>query len=140
MGSGTINALVSWFELAPAARRGPSCDAALTGVIARNSLLQWDGMHYSVVDGSIIDDQGRVVFYSADRCMKEIVDEDRCFICGRLRIGTVFNDEHVIPDWLLRRHSLHDKRIVIPGESDLQYGRYKIPCCRDCNSLSAIRR
>ena len=96
-------------------------------------------MPYSVVDGSITDDLGRVVFYSADRFMKEIVDEDRCFICGRLRTSTEFNDEHVIPDWLLRRHSLHDKRIVIPGESDLLYGRYKIPCCRECNSLMARR-
>jgi hypothetical protein len=51
----------------------------------------------------------------------------------------VFNDEHVIPDWLLRRHSLHEKRIVTPGESDLLYGRYKIPCCQDCNSLMARR-
>jgi hypothetical protein len=96
-------------------------------------------MPYSVVDGSIIDDLGRVVFYSADRFVREIVDEDRCFICGRQRTSTVFNDEHVIPDWLLRRHSLHDKRIVIPGESDLLYGRYKIPCCQDCNSLMARR-
>ena len=96
-------------------------------------------MPYSVVDGSIIDDVGRVVFYSANRFMKDIVDDDGCFICGRLRTSTVFNDEHVIPDWLLRRHSLHDKRIVIPGESDLLYGRYKIPCCQDCNSLMAGR-
>lgn len=69
--------------------------------------------------------------------MKEIVEDDRCFICGKLRTTAVFNDEHVIPNWLLRRHSLHDKRIVIPGESDLQYGRYTIPCCQDCNSLMA---
>jgi len=94
---------------------------------------------YSVEDGSIIDDRGRVVYYSADRFMKEIVEEDRCFVCGTLRKATVFNDEHVIPDWMLRRHSLHNKRIVIPGESDLLYGRYKIPCCQDCNSLMARR-
>jgi hypothetical protein len=96
-------------------------------------------MPFSVVDGSILDDQGSVLFYSADRFLNEIVEDDRCFICGKLRAATVFNDEHVIPDWLLRWHSLHDKRIVIPGESDLLYGRYKIPCCQDCNTLMARR-
>ena len=71
--------------------------------------------------------------------MKEIVEEDRCFVCGGLRTAIAFNDEHVIPDWLLRRHSLHDKRIALPGESDLLYGRYEIPCCTNCNSLIAKR-
>lgn len=100
-----------------------------------NAFLEWGVMPYVFEGGSILDGQGKVVFYSADRFIKEIVNEDRCFICGRLRATTVFNDEHVIPDWLLRRHSLHDKRIVIPGESDLLYGRYRIPCCQGCNSL-----
>lgn len=86
-------------------------------------------------DGSVTDKKGRVVFYSADRFLNDIVEQNRCFVCGTAREHSEFNDEHVIPDWLLRRHNLHDKRIIIPGGSELTYGRYKIPCCWDCNRL-----
>jgi hypothetical protein len=89
--------------------------------------------------GSIVDDRGRVFFYSADRFVKEIVEDDRCFVCGTPRASSAFNDEHVIPDWLLRRHRLHDCRVTIPGGTEIKYSRYKIPCCEKCNSLMARR-
>jgi hypothetical protein len=84
-------------------------------------------------DRSILDD-GRVLFSSADRFLREIINGDNCFICGSKAGSVPFNDEHVIPDWILRRHDLHDKRIIIPGGSELTYGRYKVPCCAQCNS------
>src|SRR5262249_26788386 len=39
----------------------------------------------------------------------------------------------------LRRFRLHDKRIVLPGGSEIPYGQYKVPCCETCNSrLGAV--
>jgi hypothetical protein len=62
-----------------------------------------------------------------------------CFICGAAPAAVPFNDEHVVPDWVLRRFRLHDKRIVLPGRSEISYGQYKVPCCQSCNSrLGAV--
>ena len=85
-------------------------------------------------DHSLIDDQGRILFYSAEKFIREVVDGRCCFICGTAPESVPFNDEHVIPDWVLRRFGLHDKRIVVPGGSELRYGQYKVPCCVTCNS------
>ena len=57
----------------------------MSGVIARKLESKISRVPYSFVDGSILDGEVRVVFYSADRFAKELVAEDRCFICGRLR-------------------------------------------------------
>jgi len=86
-------------------------------------------------DQSIEDEQGRVLFYSADRFLRDVVEGDCCFNCGAAPGSVLFNDEHVVPDWVLRRFGLHDKRIVLPGGSEIPYGRYKVPCCQSCNSF-----
>jgi hypothetical protein len=85
-------------------------------------------------DQSIEDAQGRVLFYSADRFLRDVVEGNCCFNCGAAPGSVPFNDEHVVPDWVLRRFLLHDKRITLPGGSELAYGRYKVPCCQTCNS------
>ena len=85
-------------------------------------------------DESIEEDQGRVLFYSADRFLRDVVEGNCCFICGVPPSSIPFNDEHVVPGWVLRRFCLHDKRIVLPGGSELSYGQYKVPCCQACNS------
>src|SRR5262245_5880933 len=85
-------------------------------------------------DRSIEDEQGRVLFYSADRFLRDVVEGNCCFNCGAAPDSVAFNDEHVVPDWVLRRFRLHDKRIVLPGGSQIPYGKYKVPCCQPCNS------
>jgi len=85
-------------------------------------------------DQSIEDEQGRVLFYSADRFLRDVAEGNCCFICGAAPGSVPFNDEHVVPDWILRRFRLHDKRITLPGGSELAYGQYKVPCCQSCNN------
>ncbi len=85
-------------------------------------------------DQSIQDDRGRVPFYSAERFLRDIVEGNCCFNCGAAPGSVPFNDEHVVPDWVLRRFRLHDNRIVLPGGSEIAYGQYKVPCCQSCNS------
>ncbi len=86
-------------------------------------------------DGSIIDDKGQVVFFSVSRFIKDICELDCCFICGASRDTKEFNDEHVIPDWLLRKHQLHDQKLILPNGHNTTYSRNKVPCCLDCNEL-----
>lgn len=85
-------------------------------------------------DGSVLDRDGRVIFFSLERFISDIVEGDCCFICGAERSAVSFNDEHVIPDWILRRFELHRRQIQIPNESLLRYGSLTVPCCVDCNT------
>ena len=45
-------------------------------------------------DGSIVDSEGKVVFFSFDRFMSDIVRGNCCFICGVSPEAAAFNDEH----------------------------------------------
>jgi hypothetical protein len=89
-------------------------------------------------DGSFIDsNDGRVLYFSIERFAKDIGEGDSCFICGA-RSGTKeFNEEHVIPKWILRRYDLFNHKIRLPNRRETTYGGYTLPCCRDCNSLMA---
>jgi hypothetical protein len=85
-------------------------------------------------DGSFIATDGRVVFVSAERFEKEICLGGGCFICGAARSAKPFNDEHIIPEWILRRFDLFGKKITLPNERPIPYGQYKLPCCESCNT------
>ncbi len=86
-------------------------------------------------DGSILDKNDRVVFFSVERFISDICMGNCCFICGAKPSETQFNDEHVLPEWILRKYSLFSKTINLPNETLYKYAQYKIPCCADCNSL-----
>src|SRR5262249_18123356 len=89
-------------------------------------------------DGSLVDmNDGRVLFFSIERFAKDIAEGNCCFICGAQPGTKIFNNEHVIPDWILRRYKLHNHKIRLPNGTETTYGRYKVPCCRECNSLMA---
>jgi hypothetical protein len=64
-----------------------------------------------------------------------MIKGDCCFICGVKPSAAAFNDEHVIPDWILRRFDLHSDEDWSPEPGDLTYSGYKIPCCENCNLL-----
>jgi hypothetical protein len=86
-------------------------------------------------DGSIEDHTGKVLFFSKDRFVADICLGGCCFICGAKPGSKVFNDEHVIPEWVLRKFDLFDRTLNLPNGATVKYARYKVPCCADCNSL-----
>jgi hypothetical protein len=86
-------------------------------------------------DGSVVDDKGRVIFFSTQRFIDDICLGSCCFICGAAPSSVPFNDEHVIPEWLLRRFGLFSKSITLPNGQRVHYDKYKVPCCEACNSL-----
>src|SRR5262245_1652434 len=86
-------------------------------------------------DGSVVDETGKVIFFSTERFKTDICLGNCCFICGAQPGSVPFNDEHVIPDWILRRYDLHAMRITLPNGESIRYDQYKVPCCEACNSL-----
>ncbi len=85
-------------------------------------------------DGSVVDADGKVLFFSVERFKKDICLGDCCFICGRSPTVTDFNDEHIIPNWILKRYKMHSWKIELPNGQTTDYGSYKVPCCVACNS------
>jgi len=83
---------------------------------------------------TIINANGKILFFGLEHFKNEIAIGNSCFICGAKEGSKVFNDEHVIPDWILRRYNLHSSRITLPNKQKFKYGQYKIPCCKECNS------
>jgi hypothetical protein len=88
-------------------------------------------------DKSIIDERGRVIFFSPERFRRDIVEGDCCFICGARPDPKAFNDEHVVPRWILKRFDLFDKAVVLPNGATMNYGSMTVPCCAECNSYLA---
>ena len=79
------------------------------------------------------------MFFSIRRFISDVCIGGCCFICGAKPSQAEFNDEHVLPDWLLRMFALHGRRITLPNLSSFQYGRYTIPCCITCNAAMGRR-
>ena len=72
-------------------------------------------------DGSAVRDDGSVIVFSIERFIRNIVEGGRCFICGKSRDEVPFNDEHIIPDWALRRTGLYEREITLPNETLHRY-------------------
>lgn len=87
------------------------------------------------VCGNIVSDDGKVLLFSIDNFVNTICNKDTCFVCGIERAEASFNDEHVIPRWVLKRYELFGKEITLPNDKKFRYGKYKIPCCESCNSF-----
>lgn len=86
-------------------------------------------------DGSVVDEDGKVIFLSSERFISDICIGDCCFICGAAPHEKPFNNEHILPEWLLRRYDLFDQTIGLPNGVKVRYGQYTVPCCADCNAL-----
>jgi hypothetical protein len=84
----------------------------------------------------IIDADGKVIYYPMDEFLSEIVGTDSCFICGVLRESDdkEFNDEHIIPQWLLRRFGLFNEKMRLPNNQLAKYSSQRLPCCVECNN------
>lgn len=85
-------------------------------------------------DKSIRFDDGRLAFVSLDRFREKVCAGNLCLVCAdeHTKLST---KEHIIPDWILRKLSLHDKNITLPNYTLHRYAQYVIPCCSRCNAL-----
>jgi len=86
-------------------------------------------------DGSIEDETGKVLLFSKDRFVRDICLGSCCFICGAQPHSKLFNNEHVIPNWLIRKYGLVQQALSLPNYQPIKYSKHKIPCCSECNSL-----
>jgi len=85
--------------------------------------------------GTIILDENKILHFGIDDFIQKICIEDNCFLCGAEKNEKEFNDEHIIPKWILRKHKLFNKNITLPNKITYRYSKYTIPCCKECNVL-----
>ncbi|WP_171175639.1 hypothetical protein [Ruegeria sp. HKCCA4633] len=78
---------------------------------------------------------GRPLYLTKEDYLDLVVERKGCFICGRSNEDFDFNNEHVIPDWILRDLKIHHRSISKSDERLKYYSTHKIPCCERCNSL-----
>lgn len=90
--------------------------------------------HEPLDNDAIVGADGRILLLSCERFIRDICEGDCCFVCGARPGEQVFNDEHIVPDWILRRYDLHNKMITLPTGERRRYSGYKVPCCEPCNS------
>ena len=57
-----------------------------------------------------------------------------CFLCGLRLAASTRSDEHVVPQWLLHRFELHNKRLTLLNGTQIPYRQLTIPCCKTCNN------
>lgn len=85
--------------------------------------------------GSVFNDENEPVFLSIDDFKSRICFGSGCFVCGKSKNDlNPFNDEHVVPNWLLKKYQLHDTTLSLPNGNKVKYSTYKIRCCITCNS------
>lgn len=86
------------------------------------------------ISKSIINSKGEILFFGLQDFIKKIVKNNYCFICGANPNYKKFNDEHIIPDWILKKYKLHSQKISLPNGTKINYGHYKVSCCQECNT------
>ena len=86
---------------------------------------------------TIRDMAGNVLLFSWNDFVESICEGPCCFVCGRQPYGTKFNEEHIVPNWVLRTFNLHKRRVKLSNGNEHQYGTYTVPCCKYCNSEMA---
>jgi hypothetical protein len=86
------------------------------------------------VNNTVFGKDGRILFFGLSHFKEAIVNGDSCFICGASPLERSFNNEHIIPSWIINRFGLHAKAINLPNGTSIKYSQYKVPCCEDCNS------
>lgn len=86
-------------------------------------------------DGTVEDAHGNIISFGLERFISDICLGDHCFMCGSSPKDTLFNDEHIIPKWVLRKLDLYKEQITLPNTEKIRYERYVVPCCKTCNSF-----
>jgi len=83
-------------------------------------------------DRSIVDEEGRFIYFSESAFMDKVVSGGGCFICAREIENK--SKEHIFPKWMLKFQNLFGEVIRLPNGTQYRYSGYKLPCCVDCNS------
>jgi len=92
-------------------------------------------MWITTQDGSVAEQDGRIVCFSRPRFISEIALGDGCFLCGARADAAVLNREHILPGWLLSRYGIVDQSVNLPGGERVPYADYTLPCCAPCQDL-----
>ncbi len=89
-------------------------------------------------EASFLGANGEVRHFSQRALVALAHDVGRCFVCGISRRERRFNDEHIVPDWVLKRCNLHAGKITYPNGRTCLYSRYKLRCCHVCNTMLGL--
>lgn len=85
-------------------------------------------------DHSLMDKNGEILQFNVTDFINKIVKSSNCFVCGASSDEKTFNDEHIIPNWILKKIKLHNRSVKLPNSSIHKYFNYTIPCCESCNT------
>lgn len=96
-------------------------------------------MHIDSKSNNLVSSDGKVLVYTVEDFILNICKSDNCFVCGACESEKAFNDEHIIPRWVLKRFDLFGKQINLPNKVPFRYGKYVIRCCSDCNTFLGER-
>ncbi|WP_282029932.1 hypothetical protein [Paracoccus marcusii] len=91
-------------------------------------------MDENIINSTIIGNGGKIIHYRVDKFIIDICKGNCCFICGAKDSDKIFNNEHVWPNWLLRKFNLHKENIYLGNETNFKYSKYTTFCCAECNS------
>lgn len=91
-------------------------------------------MYLTTKNQTVFDAEGKILFLGLKDFNEKIVEGENCFICGLSPSEKEFNNEHIIPNWILRSYELHNEQINLSNDSGVRYGSYTVPCCVECNS------
>lgn len=84
---------------------------------------------------TVIDSSGKIISYGFEKFKDDIFNGNNCFICGANPEDKDFNDEHIIPKWVLKYCGLFKEFITLPNAEKIRYDRYVLPCCSECNTF-----
>lgn len=87
-----------------------------------------------ISDVSIVDQNGKVIFFSTRRFIDDICIGNCCFMRSKAR-GKAVQRRACFPGMALRRYNLFARTITLPNGKTTRYGRHAVPCCAECNSL-----
>lgn len=83
----------------------------------------------------VMGPDGRTLFFGVNSFRSVVCCGESRFYCGASKGSKPFNDEHVIPRWLLRKHTMFDQTRGLPNRTSMVYSQYTVPCCEECNSF-----
>src|SRR5688572_27704570 len=79
--------------------------------------------------GTIIENStGKVQVFGPRDFMEKIIFGNCCFVCGAVPGSKPFNNEHIIPHWLLKIFRSHTDVMILPNKTTIRYGSYVVPC------------
>jgi len=93
------------------------------------------GPCFLTTGGSILRPDGEFVYVHTTDFSDNILMGNNCFLCGCYPDGVRFNNEHVIPNWLLRYAGISNHFINLPNGHQLRYSSYLARSCAQCNSF-----